>query len=167
MDGYIYNLNVYNVKRLDSAVEGDVLVVGCVGAGVGEACPSNGNRISECTLDQFVETDGSCTTCDASCGGNCVRSEDCKLCDNLICDTCQTFDSGADAVCIACLDNASISDGTCECDVDTAFTSTPTYACTCAIECSKCSVVDKFHCSECSAGYYLQAGTEFCFNYCA
>ena len=83
LNGFIYNLKVYNVKRLDSEVEGDV-VVGCVGAGVGQACPSDGNRISECTMDQFVETDGSCTACDASCGGNCVRSEDCKLCDNPI-----------------------------------------------------------------------------------
>ena len=155
------------MKRLDSEVEGDVQIAGCSGAGVGQVCPSAGSRISECDMGQWIESDGSCSACEATCGGNCVRSTDCKLCDNPICDTCQLFDSGADAVCLTCINNATVEVGTCACDEHTAFQTTPTYACTCVIECAKCTAVDKFHCSECEAGYYLQNSSEFCFDYCA
>ena len=111
--GYFWRLEVWNKSLANSTITSKVQCVGsgCNTYGLGnEACPTSlgGSCISECDIDTWING-ASCTACDASCGGNCVRAStdtSCTLCDNLLCPTCYYFKTGNNADCQSCITNA-------------------------------------------------------------
>ena len=168
-NGFIYELTVWNLQKDFTA---DILstfsLCDCdVGGVANDACLSTGNCISTCAMDTFQDG-ASCTACDVSCNGNCVRTGtgvNCNLCDNMICDTCDTFLSPGD--CQTCATNAELTTAADDCQCDsTHVLQTPEYECTCATECDACTALDIYHCTVCNAGSLKQDGAIFCLPYC-
>ena len=161
-NGYMFDLKVYNMARSDSNLNAEINTgASCTGC---TYCPAT-DCISTCAINTYG---ASCDPCHADCGGNCVRggnAENCSLCDNMLCTTCEYFDSGATAACSACVTRAAVSSGTCACN-EGVYEASP-FGCNCATECTICTALDAYHCTECDTGYYKQGGANLCLDYCA
>ena len=165
--GHIYQLKVYNVAKTISFVDDQVTVSvvdvngndSCTGAC--DFCPEDGDCINDCALGTFDANCSQCTDYD-----NCVSNGTFgRLCNNPLCLRCETFDPNTCFECVDhALDPANNSDD-CDCDA-THVEDQSIWQCTCAVECSACTTLDRYNCSECAIGYFKQVGATFCYDHC-
>ena len=105
-NGYMFDLKVYNMARTDANIDSEIHTgTSCTGGCT--YCPAT-DCISTCEIGTYGN---SCEACHADCGGNCVRggnAENCTLCDEKLCTTCEYFDSGANAKCLTCVSLAAV-----------------------------------------------------------
>ena len=151
-NGYMYDLKVYNMARTNSNIDAEIHA-GAQCTGSCTYCPAS-DCISTCEIGYYG---ASCDACHADCGGNCVRggnAENCTLCDEMLCSTCEYFDSGANAKCLSCVTAAAVIGNTCSCN-EGVYQASP-FGCNCSSECTICTALDAYHCSECESGYYKQ-----------
>ena len=162
-NGYIYELQVYNVEKGSSGAIVSRVASGCESDAC-TFCPnldsSPSTCINTCPLDDLPPN---CDDCESSCT-NCRHSDNCELCTNALCTKCNTFAS--DSVCTDCVQFAQLNgSNTCECDSEHVQIEADT--CGCSSECVRCTADNEYNCLECqTGGYYLQSGSTFCFNFC-
>ena len=136
---------------------------------------------SMCELDQTA--DDPCQDCLDKCNQGCIRSTDCRKCDDPLCENCPAYDGSCDDT--GCIEGASQVDGVCTCtlpmfyliDIDkcqeclegcetcTATDNCPTCLdkyfkdgdiCTaCSPNCANCSGPEVDQCTECIEGTYF------------
>ena len=187
----MYKFDIINNSRTDAEVISDVRQYGS------DFGPET--EISECEKGTWING-ASCEACDATCTEansdltNCVRAGSgqlCTLCDERLCNTCETFDSGDAAKCQTCVTSALLTspsscvaqalnvpnttcdpqtyDCTCTC-LSSQYAASPltdSIECTCVANCATCTELDKYHCITCATDYFQQLDTNMiCLTYC-
>ena len=96
-----------------------------------------------CPPDQTVD----CEDCPEACENGCIRPTDCRTCLDLLCETCEDYDT-----CIECVTNAEL-DGVCTCNDPNYYQSDIDKCQPCPEPCLKCTTSDT--CNECQDGWFL------------
>ena len=143
---------------------------------------------SECELDQTA--DDPCEDCLDDCTQSCIRTTDCRKCEDPLCDNCPEFEGTCSGN--GCIEGARLVDGVCECtsplfyqiDIDQCAecaegceTCTATNICPtcvdryfkdgdicspCSPNCANCTGPNEDDCSECVEGTYLLPDATAC-----
>ena len=145
--GFLYELRIYNENintdtLITSSCEDDCAV-----------CPDNGNCIVSCDIDELWTgtSYNSCSSC-GSCSQGCVRSENCNLCQDELCQECTGFNSS----CLTCKEHSTNQSGVCKCN--TGYFKNNDICSECTPNCDECSSEGLYNCLKCSDGYYLVQG---------
>jgi hypothetical protein len=129
----------------------------------GGSCPKyaacadlgDGKCLMDCDANDFLNDQGECVECNTDCPNGCLREENCELCSDLECATCDGFN----AECIECIEFASKTgnNGTdCECDPGYVY-NIEQHICepACHESCEECSDVTRpRNCDICKVGWY-------------
>ena len=99
--GFLYSIEVYNLNKVLS-----MFSTSCIGSAY---CPSSTVTLGLCNITQL---ESSCGLCNQSCTYGCVRSTDCKLCQDPLCNACDTFNSS----CNSCGANSALVNNVCVCN---------------------------------------------------
>ena len=113
-------------------------------------CPI-GVCLSECEVEQYIEEDFRCGLCREDCNDGCIRPDDCRLCNDPLCEVCAEYDT-----CAKCVEAAGLNDeGVCEC-LEGAVYQPDTEKCgLCDPGCCRCNEEDLI-CQICCDGFYLE-----------
>ena len=148
--GHIWQVCFYSEEHVTS-----IEVDKCVPAPIYcSSCP-----VDVCLVDcDHLQTTGDikCVECQSECTEGCVRTTDCEQCHDALCVECDNW-----STCTQCTDNATLTDGSCECNAG-FFADGPTCE-PCSQHCDVC--VDQFDCTTCTINYYLYMDT-YCYQYC-
>ncbi|CAG9326438.1 unnamed protein product [Blepharisma stoltei] len=137
--GFLTRVNIYN----DDAHSDSDFVTACNGTCA--ACPVSLNCFSDCALNKYPDTCGSCA---GSCNKGCVRDLTCRLCKQRECLECESFSGN----CTSCIPNASLDSGSCFCDQNAFYDSLSQKCLICDYLCDICLTDAFFECSSCTAG---------------
>jgi hypothetical protein len=69
-----------------------------------------GACLSTCAFNQYNDDAGVCSDCDTNCKDGCLRSGNCRICQDSLCEICSDFDT-----CDECIENAATYMGACSC----------------------------------------------------
>ena len=147
LQGYIYSLTIYNsyLTLSETTSTCDTSASLCT------LCPlSTSICLNKCSHSTFW--DGSaCSSCSSSCK-SCVRNDAvCNLCYDEICDTCTDFPTG---YCSKCKPNASLSSGSCSCNLYYFWDDVNKKCSKCNSKCKTCTGTQFLDCSTCISGNY-------------
>ena len=102
-----------------------------------------------CDLDQLVPD---CQDCSEDCLNGCIRSDDCRMCEDPLCEVCDTYDE--DCSDAGCIENANVNEaGVCQCEAPFNYLQDMASCGTCVNGCEFCS--SSTTCDTCSNGYFL------------
>ena len=103
---------------------------------------------SNCDLDQ-VGPD--CQDCPEECAQGCVTTDNCRLCEDPLCEACDTYAGCNDD---GCIENASENtEGVCQCELPFVYMQEILRCGTCVAGCETCS--NEETCESCQSGYFL------------
>jgi hypothetical protein len=105
-------------------------------------CPTGDVCLIDCDLDQTIDEtsqDKTCTACDLDCADSgCVRSTDCRLCEDDRCEDCATTYTGCESD--GCISGAEkIGDADCECVAGSHYLPTDDVCGVCIDGCKECT----------------------------
>ena len=147
--GYIHSIAVWNYDY-DVLKEVKTSCSGC------SICPKNGVCLPTCSLNKYLSS--TCKDCKSPCTKGCVRSEDCNLCSDRLCELCDDYTSTG---CTKCVDGAEFDSDVCKCVNSTAKSrANGNLYCVseCGDSCQACYSSQNRDCSSCKEGFYLDDG---------
>lgn len=157
--GYLWSFTLYNVE---TSLSSFVQTSGC---NSGSICPINNSNdvIPTCSLTQYINDSGVCTSCTSSCQTyGCVRNDiKCNLCLDQKCYNCNSFLQ----VCSLCIENAYlVNSNSCVCNYNYIWDSTLEKCRPCSSNCENCDGGGYLGCSLCKPGFYMLWG--LCVSFC-
>ena len=156
--GYINSVSVWNT---DEDLKSQVLT-SCTGGC--SYCPNSGTCLPDCSVKQYYSS-SSCSSCSSKCDKGCVRSEDCNLCSDRLCELCSDYTSSG---CTKCVDGAEMVSSVCEC-ITGSPKSRPNGNLYCATDCFKncktCYNSYEGDCTTCQDNYFLDP-SGICLSQC-
>ena len=148
LTGFLYSVEVYSTSSPSSPLYS-------TSCATGSQCPSYAVSLDLCA---FLQQDSTCLACMGTCTSGCVRTTDCNLCADLLCNYCTSFT----AVCTNCPSNSQLVGTDCQCDL--RYFEYASSAClACDSTCYTCTDATPTGCTSCSSGV-LFSGIDLCQN---
>ncbi|OMJ94770.1 hypothetical protein SteCoe_1949 [Stentor coeruleus] len=149
---YVYNDNLYSIPICNNILGSDCLW--------------------DCNKDEFFNGN-QCEKCNKKCNKGCVRNQDCGLCQDPLCEICDSFFSE----CLKCLENYELRNGICiVCNFDEYYDNITMKCSKCKSPCKTCLNYNICHecitnstlmsngICECDKGYYTEKCLRKYFN---
>ena len=88
----------------------------------------------DCDIDEYLVANGACSYCMDNCDLGCVKDQSCNVCQDQLCAVCLDFGN----TCVACVANAQMISGICQCNTNTIVF--PTWCELCDATCATCFI---------------------------
>ena len=144
--GFLYSVVIKNFVDVDFDIDEYYI---CSPLDECANCPKN-VCLSECENNYYVNEGGTCSLCLDDCTYGCIRGTDCRKCSDILCNTCDGYDT-----CNTCVSGAAMTDGTCACLNDTFYDVETDRCGDCKDNCATCTD-DPDDCTLCDQGFYME-----------